>query len=397
MGMRRPHPCAKLGWPPSGPGDDPATGSTGVVTAQQIEERPVFRSGEVYEAVPGVVVSQHSGEGKANQYYVRGFNIDHGTDLATLGGGRAGQHADARARPGLLRQQLPDPGAGLRRAVPEGDLLRRGGRLLGGRRRQRELPERPRPPASSRSRAARTASAARSSRGVLEARGGPPARRGRGPPQRRPLGARPTTTASGTASCASARATSRTASASPAMAYSGRWNSTDQVPGARHRRAGSSTASARSIPPTAGSTHRYTLAGEWRKSTGAGLTLVKAYAIDYGLDLFSNFTYFLDDPVHGDQFEQKDERGIFGGSVSQRFLSRWFGKDAESVGGLPGALRPHPDARPLPHRGARAARHDPPGPRRPVERRALLPDQHPVDAQAARRSRACAATSTTST
>jgi hypothetical protein len=58
-------------------------GSTGVVTAEQIEERPLYRVGEVFEAVPGVVISQHSGEGKANQYYIRGFNIDHGTDLAT--------------------------------------------------------------------------------------------------------------------------------------------------------------------------------------------------------------------------------------------------------------------------------------------------------------------------
>ena len=53
------------------------------MSAEQIEQRPVYRAGEVFEAVPGVVVSQHSGEGKANQYYVRGFNIDHGTDLAT--------------------------------------------------------------------------------------------------------------------------------------------------------------------------------------------------------------------------------------------------------------------------------------------------------------------------
>jgi outer membrane cobalamin receptor len=37
----------------------------------------------VLETVPGVVISQHSGEGKANQYYVRGFNLDHGTDFAT--------------------------------------------------------------------------------------------------------------------------------------------------------------------------------------------------------------------------------------------------------------------------------------------------------------------------
>ena len=42
-----------------------------------------MRPGEVLEAVPGVVISQHSGEGKANQYYLRGFNLDHGTDFAT--------------------------------------------------------------------------------------------------------------------------------------------------------------------------------------------------------------------------------------------------------------------------------------------------------------------------
>ena len=42
-----------------------------------------MRAGEVLEAVPGVIISQHSGEGKANQYYLRGFNLDHGTDFAT--------------------------------------------------------------------------------------------------------------------------------------------------------------------------------------------------------------------------------------------------------------------------------------------------------------------------
>jgi outer membrane receptor protein involved in Fe transport len=61
--------------------------SEGVVSAAQIEERPAYRVAEVLETVPGVVISQHSGEGKANQYYVRGFNIDHGTDLATTVGG----------------------------------------------------------------------------------------------------------------------------------------------------------------------------------------------------------------------------------------------------------------------------------------------------------------------
>src|SRR5437899_880095 len=56
--------------------------SVGVVTAKEIAERPLQRPADVLESVPGVVVSQHSGEGKANQYYLRGFNLDHGTDLA---------------------------------------------------------------------------------------------------------------------------------------------------------------------------------------------------------------------------------------------------------------------------------------------------------------------------
>ena len=55
----------------------------GVVTGKQLEARTVYRPGELLEATPGLIVSQHSGEGKANQFYLRGFNLDHGTDLRT--------------------------------------------------------------------------------------------------------------------------------------------------------------------------------------------------------------------------------------------------------------------------------------------------------------------------
>ena len=50
--------------------------------ARTLNARPASRVGEVLEAVPGLIVTQHSGEGKANQYFLRGFNLDHGTDLA---------------------------------------------------------------------------------------------------------------------------------------------------------------------------------------------------------------------------------------------------------------------------------------------------------------------------
>ena len=57
--------------------------SQGVVTATLLQNRPTVRPAEVLEFVPGVIVTQHSGDGKANQYFVRGFNLDHGTDFAT--------------------------------------------------------------------------------------------------------------------------------------------------------------------------------------------------------------------------------------------------------------------------------------------------------------------------
>ncbi len=71
--------------------DDPAqnligiaqSASQGAITARQLDVRPVMRAGEVLETVPGVIITQHSGEGKANQYFLRGFNLDHGSDFAT--------------------------------------------------------------------------------------------------------------------------------------------------------------------------------------------------------------------------------------------------------------------------------------------------------------------------
>jgi outer membrane receptor protein involved in Fe transport len=63
---------------------DAATASQGTVTQEELELRPVYRVGQLLETVPGLVVTVHSGEGKANQYFIRGFNLDHGTDFATF-------------------------------------------------------------------------------------------------------------------------------------------------------------------------------------------------------------------------------------------------------------------------------------------------------------------------
>ena len=58
------------------------TASQGSVTSEELELRPVYRIGQLLESTPGLTVTVHSGEAKANQYYVRGFLLDHGTDIA---------------------------------------------------------------------------------------------------------------------------------------------------------------------------------------------------------------------------------------------------------------------------------------------------------------------------
>ena len=60
------------------------TASEGSITRKEIELRPTFRAAQLFESIPGLVVTVHSGEGKAQQYLIRGFNLDHGTDFANF-------------------------------------------------------------------------------------------------------------------------------------------------------------------------------------------------------------------------------------------------------------------------------------------------------------------------
>ena len=64
-----------------------SSGSEGVITGRRLNAMPILRPGDVLESIPGLIVTQHSGDGKANQYFLRGFNLDHGTDFATTLGG----------------------------------------------------------------------------------------------------------------------------------------------------------------------------------------------------------------------------------------------------------------------------------------------------------------------
>jgi hypothetical protein len=118
-----------------------------------------------------------------------------------------------------------------------------------------------------------------------------------------------------------------------AMAYRAQWNSTDQIP----RRAVDAGLLPRfdAVDPTdGGASHRYSLSAAWRSTGANGRSEVNAYLIRQQLDLYSNFTYFLDDPVNGDQFSQPDRRVTAGFKASHTWQTPRLGQSSETTVGL---------------------------------------------------------------
>jgi len=305
--------------------------TSGVVTSREIERRPFQRAGEVLETVPGVIVSQHSGEGKANQYYLRGFNLDHGTDVAvTVAGvpvnmpthGHGQGYADANFLiPELVSAVQFKKGPYF---ADKGDFASAGAVNVN----YLSLLDQPLAVVQGGSAGFRRALFAASPRVgggfvlfALEAgeNDGPWVR----PDDFRKFNGVLRYTRGG----------QRGGFSVTAMGYSAEWNSTDQIP----RRAVESGAIPRFglIDPTdGGETSRYTLATEWQRNSANTLTEAGGYLMRYDLDLFSNFTYVLDDPENGDQFEQVDDRVTAGARGSHRWLSRWGDVAAENVVGV---------------------------------------------------------------
>ena len=116
--------------------------------------------------------------------------------------------------------------------------------------------------------------------------------------------------------------------------YKAKWNATDQIP---QRAIDSGLLRNRfdAIDPTDGGTaHRYSLSGAWRKTDDGSSTQVNAYLVDNKLDLFSNFTYFLDNPIDGDQFAQPDRRRTAGLNASHTRRFAGLGMESENTFGM---------------------------------------------------------------
>jgi hypothetical protein len=298
--------------------------SAGSIDAARIQARPMLRPADVLEWVPGLLVTQHSGDGKANQYFLRGFNLDHGTDFATSVAGVPvnlpthahghgytdlnflipelvervdyrkgpysaldGDFSSAGAADIRLRSRLAGPigqltlgGNGYRRLfgavsprLGDTDLL------IGVEGLVNDGPW-------------DVAQRARRGNAVLRWSGGTPT-----DGQELTL-----------------------------MGYDARWTATDQVP-QRAIDSGQLGRFGSLDPTTGGESSRASLSGSWRRSLDDGRIETSAWALRYRLALFSNFTYRLDRPDTGDQFEQADARTAAGLRVARTWRA--------SPGGVP--------------------------------------------------------------
>lgn len=297
--------------------------SEGIIGSEEISNRPVLRTGEILEFIPGMVVTQHSGSGKANQYFLRGFNLDHGTDfntridgmpvnMRTHGHGQGytdlnfiipefiqsinyhkgpyyadvGDFSGAGAAEFNLKNQLGEQvvsaTAGennFSRLLAGGDIALTQGQLLLGFEHQTY--------------------------------DGPWSTINEDVYKNNLLSRYSSSVADGDFSVT-------------LMAYQNRWNSADQIP-ERVVREHIIDALGSLDTDVGGKSSRYSLSSAWSNEQWSA----SAYAIHSSLDLFSNFTYFLDDPINGDQFEQVDERTIFGGEISKSDSTNISGKKVD--------------------------------------------------------------------
>lgn len=306
--------------------------SQGAITAKQLDERPLMRNGEVLETVPGVIVTQHSGEGKANQYFLRGFNLDHGTDFATVVAGipvNLPTHAHGQGYSDL-NFLIPELVTGVQFSkgpyyADQGDFATAGSSNINY--------------------------ASTLDRPIVHVEGG-------GEGYGRALVAASPQLGSGHLLAALDVAHNDGPWVHPdhyqklngvlrysegdavngwsitGMGYHGVWNATDQVP-QRAVSAGVVDRFGAIDPSDGGHTSRYSGAFDWQHASGSNaLTKITAYGLGYDLDLFSNFTYDLNDPVHGDQIEQADHRFVTGGKVTHKRIGHWGGHAMQTTVGV---------------------------------------------------------------
>ncbi|MBI3728839.1 MAG: TonB-dependent receptor [Burkholderiales bacterium] len=288
--------------------------SQGSVTSNLVSNRPALRTGELLEFVPGMIVTQHSGDGKANQYFLRGFNLDHGTDFATFVDGmpvnmRTHAHGQGYSDLNFLIPELVhriDYKKGTYFA-DEGDFASAGAAHL-------RLADKLGAGIASLSLGRYGYQRAVLADTVAVANGnllyGIEVNRNDGP------WINPENVRKYSALLRYSQGSHDDGYSVTAMAYKNNWNSTDQIP-LRAVQSGQISRFGALDPTDGGQSSRYSLSYAMKKRNQDGVFEMNAYAVQSSLDLFSNFTYFLANPDMGDQFSQSEKRQMLGMNISQ--------------------------------------------------------------------------------
>jgi hypothetical protein len=306
--------------------------SAGQVTvgAEELKNRPILRAGEILETLPGLIITQHAGGGKANQYFLRGFNLDHGTDFAIFIDGmplNLPSHAHGEgysdmntvipelvervdARKGPYYADVGDYGSAGNaelvdyKTLPEDFVQVDGGMYQ----------------------------FARFVFGVSRPVGkgnllyGGEAYHDGGP------WVHPDNYYKFNGVLTYSQGGDDRGFSITGHGYAGtRWNSSDQLPYTAIPVIGFYGSL---NPEDGGHSHRCSLQGEWHRSGANSQTKIMAYGFYYDLNLFSDFTYYLVDPYKGDQFEQQDRRWVAGFDLRHTIQGVLFGRKAETTFGL---------------------------------------------------------------
>jgi len=299
----------------------------GSIGSDELSYRPLLRTGEILETVPGLIITQHAGGGKANQYFTRGFNLDHGTDFATDVDGMgvnlpSHAHGQGYADLNIVIPELID-----RLDYEKGPYYAANGDF-------------------STVGAAHIVYADSLPADILKVEGGTDH-------YERVLYAGSTQVGSGNllegfevyhedgpwvvpddytrynGVLKYSQGNSALGYSVMAMADHGVWNSTDQV-SASAVASGQIPFYGSQSPTDGGYSQRYSIQAEWHSQDADSATQIMAYAFHYDLNLFSNFTYYLASP-DGDQFEQDDNRNVAGLKANHTLNGQIMGHKMETT------------------------------------------------------------------
>jgi hypothetical protein len=292
------------------------TSSQGSITKQEIDLRPVYRVGQLLETMPGLTVTVHSGEGKANQYLLRGFNLDHGTDLATFIDGmpvnmRTHTHGQGYTD---LNYFVPELAAGVDFTkgpyyASEGDFASVGADHV-------RLVDTMKPTLSL---SAGTVGDQRVFLGGSQDLGGDNHILAAGEvvhlngPWDHPDNFRKTNLA-----LRWSHGTNEEGYSLTGLYYRGLWNATTDQP-ERAVAQGLIGRFGTLDPSDGGQSERFSLSGDYAHNAGPWKFKSNLYVIRQQLTLWNDFTHLLDDPVNGDQHAQNDRRTYGGGTGSATY------------------------------------------------------------------------------